>query len=59
MKTENKEMIREIVNIKFPNLVYISLQQNNIETVEGLSRVRFPHLKQLHLGENSIIQTKT
>ena len=53
---ENKHprILREISEIRFPNLEIISLLANDLESVEGLSRVYMPNLKSLGFSKNNI-----
>ena len=52
---DSPTILREIKEIQFPNLEYISLSGNNIESVEGLSQIHLPRLKWLFIGTDANI----
>ena len=39
-----ESLAREITHIHFPNLILLSLENNDIKSIEGLARVDMAHL---------------
>ena len=50
-----KNNIKSIENVMFPNLTYISLSQSKIHSIEGLSRISFPQLTNLYLSNHLLL----
>ena len=43
-------LLKQIRHIRFPNLQFINLRDNNIESVEGFSHIFMPELDDLFIG---------
>ena len=49
-RNRHNQILKEISSIKFSNLSYLNVAQNNIESIECLSWLRIPKLAELHLS---------
>ena len=52
-------MIKEINHILFPQMTYLSLSGNKIESIEGISRIYMPQLEELGMSIIFHIQPTT
>ena len=52
-------LLKELSHIHFPNLIYLGIWRNQIESLEGIIRVDMPNMEDLQLGKSSIKQTET
>ena len=52
-------ILKEIVHIKFESLLWLTLNHNNIESMEALIYLRAPNLRKLWLGTCSFNKTLT
>ena len=56
---KKKDVIKEILDIKFTHLTKISISENGIESIEGLVRIQMPTLGELFLSHVELIQSTT
>ena len=50
----NVNILKQIRQIRFPNLQFINLRDNNIESVEGFSHIFMPELDDLFIGNENV-----
>ena len=50
-KTQEPRMIRHLQNISFPNLGYMTLGKNDLESIEGLASIHLPLLMEISVGK--------
>lgn len=53
-KNKNPLILKDISEVRFTNLALLALQDNNIESIEGLCRIYMPLLHSFGLERNCV-----
>ena len=54
-RNQEPTIIRQIQHVRFPNLVYIGLGGNGIQSIEALARIGLPAIKEIGISRRSIM----
>jgi hypothetical protein len=49
-KNRRATLVKELAHVRFIALIFLRLEDNEIQSIEGLSHVEMPHIQKLGLG---------